>query len=177
MEELEITCRSGTACKGKSCLLLKTRNGCCESSETQHVILLITPNGHSDINRTTDPKHKTSLSWGTKRHFCLSVNPCYRVVMSQACMRFFIFFKLAFKVPHGKLPRQWTSVSVSPVWSALCQLAEHSMWPMSQADTMHWHIEQYQTTYSSDWILISYLHTQVWINQIISNRTESNRIE
>lgn len=82
---------SRTACKGISRLSLKNRNGCHEGSETHHVILLTTPNGHGDINRTTDPKHKTSLSWGTKRHFCLAVNPCYRVVMSQACMRFFFF--------------------------------------------------------------------------------------
>lgn len=89
---------SRTACKGISRLSLKTRNGCREGSETHHVILLNTPNGHGDINRTTDPKHKTSLSWGTKRHFCLAVNPCYRVVMSRACMRFF-FLNLHWKFP------------------------------------------------------------------------------
>lgn len=94
MEELERTCCSRTACKGKSCLLLKTRNGCCESSETHHVILLTTPNGQSDINRTTDPKHKTSLSWGTKGHFCLSVNPCRELAWV-----FFFFFYLHWKFP------------------------------------------------------------------------------
>lgn len=110
-------------CNGKSRLLLKPRVSW--GLWNHHVIPLAITNGHSDTNRTTDHKHKTSLSWGTKRHFCLLL---WTLATGWLCREFaWGFFETALKVPHGKLPRQWSSVSVWPVWSSLCQHAAHSV--------------------------------------------------